>query len=90
MAMWFELRMGGHTMRIGHKAGMAVAAAVGLDQTAFDACLDVGRYRAFPAQAAQEARRAGATGTPTFFINGRPVSASYMAMSAMINAILEN
>lgn len=68
----------------------AVAAAVGLDQTAFDACLDAGRYRAFPAQAAQEARRAGAAGTPTFFINGQPVSASYMAMSAVINAILEN
>jgi len=68
----------------------AVAAAVGLDRAAFDSCLNSGRYRAFPAQATQEARRAGATGTPTFFINGQPVSASYMVMSAVINALLEN
>jgi protein-disulfide isomerase len=67
-----------------------VAAAVGLDRAAFASCLESGRYQSFPHQAIQQAQADGVRGTPTFFINGQQVPTSYMAMSAVINNLLEN
>jgi protein-disulfide isomerase len=47
------------------------AADVGLDLTKFKAALDSGRFRAKVESDAREGLAVGATGTPTFFINGR-------------------
>ena len=47
------------------------AAALGLDGTAFNQCLDSGKYTAEVRRDADEAARLGLSGTPAFFINGR-------------------
>lgn len=52
----------------------SVAAAVGLDMTAFEACLDDNTFSSQVHYNRQAARSAGATSTPTFFINGRMMS----------------
>ncbi|WP_426755910.1 DsbA family protein [Myxococcus sp. Y35] len=49
------------------------AEQVGLDVAKFKAALDSHKHDAHVAADAAEATRVGATGTPTFFINGRPV-----------------
>jgi protein-disulfide isomerase len=52
---------------------MAYAKELGLDSTQFDPCLqnDVTLQRVI--SDTQEGRTAGVTGTPTFFINGKPL-----------------
>ncbi|RME81522.1 MAG: hypothetical protein D6775_13360 [Caldilineae bacterium] len=50
------------------------ATELGLDREAFDACLDGGKYEAEVAADLNEGIRAGVTGTPSFFINGRFIS----------------
>jgi protein-disulfide isomerase len=50
-----------------------VARELGLDMIRFRAELDVGAHRAVIAQDSGDAEALGLTGTPTFFINGRPV-----------------
>lgn len=67
-----------------------IAAAIGLEQAAFESCLDSNRYRTFVSDAIQRAQRDGARGTPTFLINGQQVFPSYQAMSATINDLLAN
>ena len=47
------------------------AARLGLDRTAFAACLDSGRFRSAVDADISEGRARGVRGTPTFFINGR-------------------
>src|SRR5260370_35170235 len=47
------------------------AADVGLDLNKFKAALDSGRFRSKVESDAREGLSVGATGTPTFFINGR-------------------
>jgi protein-disulfide isomerase len=49
------------------------AAQVGLDAGAFEQCLDSRRHRAAVAADVQAGQRLGVTGTPTFFVNGRPL-----------------
>jgi protein-disulfide isomerase len=49
------------------------ARAVGLDVAAFEQALDERRYARAVAADAAEGGALGVTGTPTFFINGRPV-----------------
>ncbi len=46
------------------------AGQLGLDQVAFDACLDEGKYSQAVKDDLSLAQKVGATGTPTFFING--------------------
>ena len=46
------------------------AAKLGLDEQAFAACYDEGRYEAQVAQDLADGRAAGVTGTPAFFVNG--------------------
>lgn len=48
-----------------------LAAGAGLDSTAFDACLDEGRYEAVVSADLAEGGGLGISGTPTFFINGQ-------------------
>ncbi len=47
------------------------AARLGMDQSSFAACLKSGKYKAAIQQDVEAGTRAGVTGTPTFFINGR-------------------
>lgn len=47
------------------------AAAAGLNQEAFDACVDSGKYRGVIRQAMDEAGRYGLQASPSFLINGR-------------------
>ena len=50
-----------------------VARELGLDMIRFRADLDVGTYRDVVARDTSDATQLGITGTPTFFVNGRPV-----------------
>lgn len=52
----------------------AYAKEVGLDLAAFDQCFSSGKYQAAVQKDVEEGTRAGVTGTPAFFINGRLVS----------------
>ncbi len=52
----------------------AYAQEVGLDMTAFRQCMDNGKFQATVQQDVEEGTRAGVTGTPAFFINGRMLS----------------
>jgi len=49
------------------------AQQVGLDATAFNACLDSGRDAAVVQQDTQEGRSRGVQATPTFFVNGERI-----------------
>ena len=62
-----------HQDKLGEADLKASAAALGLDATAFNRCLDSGRHTARWKVDAAEAERYGVTSTPAFFINGRLV-----------------
>lgn len=47
---------------------------VGLDVTKFDDCLTAGTHKAAVQRDLDEGNRLGITGTPAFFVNGRPLS----------------
>jgi protein-disulfide isomerase len=47
-----------------------LAASLGLDSAAFNACLDSGRYAGEVQNDIAEGKQRGVSGTPTFFING--------------------
>ena len=64
------------------------ASAIGLDQAAFDSCLESGRFKELVRQDQRAAQNAGARGTPTFLINGQQAFPSYQSMSAEIQEIL--
>tara|TARA_B110000263_G_scaffold221007_1_gene209213 strand:+ start:2649 stop:3683 length:1035 start_codon:yes stop_codon:yes gene_type:complete len=49
------------------------AGALGMDQSAFDSCLDSGRFAARVNENLREGQEDGVSSTPTVFINGRPV-----------------
>jgi protein-disulfide isomerase len=69
---------------------VSYAAEIDLDTTQFESCLDSSKYESYVARDEQAAREAGATGTPTFFINNEPVGFSYEAMAGTIREILES
>jgi len=52
----------------------AYAKEVGLDLAAFEQCVSSGKYQAAVQKDNDEGTRAGVTGTPAFFINGRLLS----------------
>lgn len=49
------------------------AGAIGLDAAAFGECLDSGRHAALVRSDTEAGARYGVSGTPAFFINGRPL-----------------
>jgi predicted DsbA family dithiol-disulfide isomerase len=61
---------------------------VGLDEQAFAACLDSGRGTTVVEQDTADGDAAGVTGTPSFFINGRPLSGA-LPYDALKRAIEE-
>jgi protein-disulfide isomerase len=62
------------------------AVALGLDATAFNQCLDSGKYTADWRRDSEDAARLGLSGTPAFFINGRLLSGAqpYEAFAQVI------
>jgi protein-disulfide isomerase len=67
------------------------AAALGLDAAAFQACLEDGRHRQTVARHYADGLKAGVSGTPAFFINGRLLSGAQPleAFKAVIDDELE-
>lgn len=51
----------------------AYAAALGLDESAFNSCLDSGKYAQEVDKDIEDGKSYGVLGSPTFFINGRKV-----------------
>jgi len=70
----------------------ALAIELGLQQGAFDACLNSGRFRKEVAEDLRDGWKLGITSTPTFFINGRPlVGAQPLAtFQVLIDRVLEH
>ncbi len=64
------------------------AAAIGLNTSAFNTCLDSGKYVSTVKQQAAEGQQRGVTGTPTFFVNGQKQEGVIPAdqLSKMIDA----
>ena len=52
------------------------AEQVGLDVPKFDQCVSTGAHRAGVQRDMEEGSRLGVTGTPAFFVNGRPLQAA--------------
>ncbi|NKB88390.1 MAG: thioredoxin domain-containing protein [Acidobacteria bacterium] len=70
----------------------AKAGQLGLDQAAFDACLDTGKYAAQVDEDLQLASRLGLDGTPALFVNGRPLvggAVPYEMLAELIDDELE-
>jgi predicted DsbA family dithiol-disulfide isomerase len=69
----------------------ATAAAIGLDVVAFNACLDAGKYAEAVQTDLKDATRVGVTGTPAFFVNGRPLSGAvpYETIAEAVDKELE-
>lgn len=51
-----------------------IAKSIGLDAAEFDQCLDSNRQAAAVIADVRDALKAGVTGTPAFFVNGRPLT----------------
>lgn len=62
------------------------ATDVGLDQTAFESCLQSDKYAETVTANAHLAQQLGVNGTPTVIINGRRVEPRYDAIAAVIAA----
>ncbi|MAU00589.1 MAG: hypothetical protein CL608_25880 [Anaerolineaceae bacterium] len=70
----------------------AFAAALGLDEAAFNACLDSGRYRDEVQAETAAGQERGVRSTPTLFINGEKVEGAipFDQLQPMIEAALAN
>jgi len=67
------------------------ATDVGLNVESFTACYTSGKFRSDVQKDAQEGQKAGVTGTPAFFVNGRFLSGaqSFEAFKAIIDEELK-
>ncbi len=67
------------------------AEEIGLDTDLFDQCLDSGTFETEVAQDFSDGIAAGVTGTPTFFINGRPFTGtiSYDSLAQIIEQLID-
>ena len=64
------------------------AAQVGLDVPKFDQCVSSGAHRAAVKRDMEEGSRLGVTGTPAFFVNGRPLQGA-QPLDAFVRVIEE-
>ena len=86
-----------HDKMFGNQAELDVdklkvrAAEIGLNAEAFAQCLDSGKHRQAVQKEMEQATRYGVTGTPAFFINGRPLVGAQPleAFAQVINEELE-
>ena len=62
------------------------ARALGLEVAAFDRCLDAGKHADAIRKDLAEARRLGATGTPTFFLGVTDPAGSQIRATRMVGA----
>ena len=69
---------------------ISLSKELGLQQSAFEVCLNSGRFREQITKDLQDGLKLGVTSTPTFFLNGRPlVGAQPLAnFQALINTLL--
>ncbi|HSL81833.1 MAG TPA: thioredoxin domain-containing protein [Thermoanaerobaculia bacterium] len=76
---------------LGPEALVAKAERLGLDVTAFRECLQSGRYADAVQEDLREGARAGVSGTPAMFVNGRLVSGAvpYEEIARVIDEELE-
>jgi protein-disulfide isomerase len=66
------------------------ASRLGLDRAKFDAALDSGRFAEKVQRDMADGDRVGVAGTPSFFLNGRPVSdTTYEGLKAAIESALK-
>jgi protein-disulfide isomerase len=63
------------------------ALQVGLEPTAFNTCLDAGKYATAVQEDTQEGRRRGVQGTPTFFVQGQRIQG--LLSPAQLAALIE-
>ncbi len=70
----------------------STATQLGLDATRFSACVDEHRYRTVVETDVKAGNKAGVSGTPAFFINGRPLSGAqpFEAFRNIIDEELES
>jgi protein-disulfide isomerase len=57
--------------KLGEEDLVTSASKLGMDEASFRSCLKSGKYKAVIQQDVEKATKAGVTGTPAFFINGR-------------------
>jgi protein-disulfide isomerase len=69
----FHDRLFANSSQLSDDALKQHAAALGLDTAAFSSCLDDHQMKAKVEKDFQDGEMAGVTGTPAFFINGRPL-----------------
>jgi protein-disulfide isomerase len=84
----FSHQNGENTGAFSPDALKGFAAQLGLNQSAFNTCLDTGKYSAAVQQQAAEGQQRGVNVTPTFFINGQKHEGAlpYDRMAALIDA----
>lgn len=63
------------------------AGRLGLDQAAFDSCLDSGENAPRVAADVRMAERLGISGTPAVFVNGRPVEGGAVPLEMLVEVI---
>lgn len=68
----------------------AMAEELGVDMTEYDACIGSGKYKEEVQKDIQECTKAGTSGTPTFYINGKQLVGAqpFAAFKAVIDAEL--
>ena len=82
--------------RLGKQLYTEIATNLGLDLTAFDTCLEDGKYRDWIQDDQDFALKKGVRGTPTFFINGlalvgaRPVEVFTEIIDAELEGVSRN
>jgi protein-disulfide isomerase len=66
-----------------------MAQSAGVDISKWDECMQSGRYAGRIEASRQEAERLGASGTPTFFVNGRMLQGGGVPNSDQIKALVD-
>ena len=74
--------------QLGDRQYLKIASDIGLDMAAFEQCYSSSTFSEEVSNDFEAGRRLGVTGTPTFFINGRPLIGA-QPLSAFITVIEE-